>query len=66
MFFFFFFFFFFCGGIEGQNEFLRGQKSKNLLKLPDFDHFSSDEGANGASVEGRASDGWGANAPCPP
>ena len=29
----------FYGGIEGQNAFLRGQKSKNLPKMDDFDHF---------------------------
>ena len=29
----------FVGGIEGENAFLRGQKSKNLLKMADFCHF---------------------------
>ena len=31
----------FCGGIAGQNAFLRGQKSNNLPKMADLCYFSS-------------------------
>ena len=30
---------FFVGASRGQNAILRGQKSKNLLKITDFGHF---------------------------
>ena len=30
---------FLWGASRGQNAILRGQKSKNLLKIADFDHF---------------------------
>ena len=38
----------FCGGASrGQNAILRGQKSKNLLKMDDFGNFFLDWGACG-------------------
>ena len=47
-----------CGGIEGQNAFLRGQKSKILPKMADFCHFFPFlMGKGGGQVGGRASDG---------
>ena len=47
---------FFCrGASRGQNAILRGQKSKNLPKMADFDHFFFWRGGK-----------WGWRPPCPP
>ena len=47
---------------RGQNAILRGQKSKNLPKMADFDNFFL---LTGGQVGGRASKG-GQMPPCPP
>ena len=55
---------FLWGASRGQNAFLRGQKSKNLPKMADFNHFLL---LTGWQVGDRASNwGWGENAPMPP
>ena len=57
--------FFVEGASKGQNAFLRGQKSKNLPKMADFDHFCLLTG--GGASGGRTSEGGGGQMPkCPP
>ena len=40
---------FFVGASRGQNAILRGEKSKNLLKITDFGHFFLMTGGDRAS-----------------
>ena len=51
---------------RGQNAFLRGQKSKPLLKMTDFDFFSSNGGERGQVGVEPLTVGGGANVPNAP
>ena len=54
---------FFVGASRGQNAFLRGQKSKNLPKIADLDHFFI---LTGGKWGDRTSNGGGQMPPCSP
>ena len=51
----------FCGASRGQNAFLRGQKSTNLPKMADFDHFFLLTGRKWGAEPQTGGEG---NAPC--